>query len=61
MKIIYIMIDLKDKNHTFIFNPYDYIFSNFNKNSIHEFQDIVNKFNNPENFSLYKIYKNKNF
>ena len=56
----YIMIDLIDQNKTFIFNPYDYIFSNFNKNSITEFQDIVNTFNNPKNYSLYKIFKNNN-
>ena len=56
----YIIKDLKDPNSTFIFNPYDFIFSNFKKNSIIKFQDIVNAFNNPKNFSLNKIYKNKN-
>lgn len=56
----YIMEDLKNPNNTFIFNPYDFIFYNFKRNSITKFQDIVNAFNNPENFSLNKIYKIKN-
>ena len=56
----YKMEDLKDPNNTFIFNPYDYIFYNFKKNSINKFQDIVDAFNNPKNFSLNKIYKIKN-
>ena len=56
----YIMEDLKDPNNTFIFNPYDFIFYNFKKNSINKFQDIVDAFNNPKNFSLNKIYKIRN-
>ena len=54
------MEDLKDPNNSFTFNPYDFIFANFKKNSINKFQDIVDAFNNPKNFSLNKIYKIKN-
>ena len=55
----YIMEDLKDPNNYFTFNPYDFIFANLKKNSINKFQDIVDAFNNPKNFSLNKIYKIK--
>ena len=55
----YKIIDLNNKDNFFIFNPYDYIFNNIDVYKIKEFQDIVKIFNNPKNFSLYKIYKNK--
>ena len=53
-----IMINLKEEKETFIFNPYDYIFSNIN-DRVKSYQDIVNEFLNPNNFSLNKVYKDK--
>ena len=55
----YVMVDLKDKNNSFIFNPYDYTLQNISFKNIKKFQDIVNAFNNSKNFSLNKIYKDK--
>ena len=55
----YVIVDLKDKNNSIIFNPYDYIFKNINSSKIKNFQDIEKAFNNPKNFSLNKIFKNK--
>ena len=55
----YVIVDLKDEKNKIIFNPYDYIFQNINCCKIKNFQDIEKAFNNPKNFSLNKIFKNK--
>ena len=55
----YIMIDLKDSNNTYTFNPYDFILGKINNRKIKNYDDIVNAFNNQNIFSLNKIYKDQ--
>ena len=55
----YLIIDLKNEKNTLKFNPYDYTFSKLRHSHIKTIDDIRKAFNNPNNFSLNLIYKNR--
>ena len=53
----YKIIDLENNDNTYIFNPYDYIFQNFD--NFNNFEDILRAFQDSKNFSLNKIFKER--
>ena len=55
----YLLIDLKNKDNTLKFNPYDYSVLKLRNMKIKGFDEAKRAFNNPNNFSLNFIYKNK--
>ena len=55
----YLLIDLKNKDNTLKFNPYDYSVLKLRNMKIKGFDEAKRAFNNPNNFSLNLIYKNK--